>query len=91
MVEANTRLRRQPDAAWRKIKDQVVVVTPDDGTLHTLNGAASLIWESLDGELTIEDIAAKIVCEYEVNRGTALEDIRSFAEEMTSKNMVERL
>ena len=39
------RYRRNPQTAGRVIDGQAFVVTPDDNKLHTLNGAATLLWQ----------------------------------------------
>jgi len=47
MTPDTTRVQRQPDTAWRKIDEQVAIVTPDNGMLHLLNTTGSFLWNSL--------------------------------------------
>ena len=65
------RYRRNPQTAGRVIDGQAFVVTPDDNKLHTLNGAATMLWKLTAAGASIDDAAAALCTEYEVDLATA--------------------
>ena len=89
MTDKIDRLRRHPDAAWRKIDEQVVVVTPDDGKLHLLNDLASFLWEQLDAAQSIDALVRAVTDEYDVDENTARTDILDFFRDLISKNLLQ--
>lgn len=65
---------QHPNAAWREVAGEVVIISPEDSVLHELNETASFLWKLSTGERTAEEIAAQLEAEYDVNRDTALAD-----------------
>ena len=47
---------------WRRIEDEVVLITDDGLAVHVLNKTAAHIWELCNGEHGLSDIAES-VCE----------------------------
>lgn len=67
----------------RKIKDDSVIVPVNHDMsemdfLYTLNPTASFIWESINGENSLEDIAKKLEKEFEVDIEIARSDVADF-------------
>jgi len=44
---------QNPRVAWRVYEGEAVIISPDDSSLHSLNGMGTLIWESADGRTTL--------------------------------------
>lgn len=80
---------RHPDAAWRKLDGQIVVVAPENGTLHLFNGAAGFLWEQLENRKTVQELADAILAEYDADADTALKDVEEFVSEMIEKKVIE--
>jgi hypothetical protein len=47
---------------WRRIEDDIVVITDDGLATHVLNKTAAFIWEQCNGERSVDQIAAQL-CE----------------------------
>ena len=75
--------------AFRVIEGQAFIVDPKDKVMHSLNPTATRIWQSLGQGKEPRDIARSIAEEFEVDAGRALEDVRSFLEELRSKQLLE--
>lgn len=73
-MKPSDRPQQHPNAAWRELQGEVVVISPEDSVLHELNETASFIWRHATGEHTAEEIAGRMADEYEVDRATALAD-----------------
>lgn len=73
--------------AYRVVEDSAVLVSPEDSQLYWLNPVASRVWELADGQNSIEDIAALLCQEYEVDRETAVRDTEEMVETFTAKQL----
>jgi coenzyme PQQ synthesis protein D (PqqD) len=87
-VNAHSFLRQHPNAAWREIEGEVVVISPEDSVLHELNATASFIWKQSEGAQTLEQIAVRMTEEFEVDRETALQDTVELANHLAGKNLL---
>ena len=89
MTDPAPRMRRNPQAAWRELDGQVMIVTPQDAMLHLLNSVGSFVWKQLDAPRSPADLAAAVCCEFDVDQDTALRDVEEFLALMRDKNMLE--
>jgi hypothetical protein len=79
---------QNPLAAWRELDGAVVIISPEDSVLHELNLTGSFIWKESTGNLTIEEIAARVAQEFAVEPSTALADTREFVAALLSKRLL---
>lgn len=77
-INDGTVIKHAGNAISREINGEVVLLTPEDSTVHVLDEVGSRIWELCDGDATIAAIADTIVAEYEVTREEAQADILEF-------------
>jgi hypothetical protein len=82
------RYRRNPQTAGRIIDGQAFVVTPDDNKLHTLNGAATMLWTLAAQGTSTEDAAAALLREYEVDDATARADAAACLEDLVARRIL---
>ena len=68
-------LVRNPNLAWREIEGEIVIISPQDSQVHELNETAGVIWKHADGATTLEEIAADVATEFEVDVNDARADI----------------
>ena len=76
------------EAIWRRIGDTIVVIKEDGLSSHVLNKTAAFIWELCDGNLDMEEIAAKIHQHFDVSLDNAQADVRSIIEELTTAGII---
>jgi hypothetical protein len=76
-----------PKVAFRNIQEQIVIVQPLEENILTLNVTGSFIWQQI-GNLTVEQIAAKVSEHFEVSDSEALADTVEFLETMAAKGLV---
>lgn len=73
---------RSQAVAARMMGGEIVVISPEDSSLFTLNPVASCIWNSADGDTTLEQIVRDKVCtEFQIGFDAALEDAAAFVNE----------
>lgn len=71
-----------PKTASRVFGDDAVVITPAENTVRMLNPVGSRIWQLADGNRTVEEIAAVLVQEFEVDDDEAAASTQRFIAEL---------
>jgi len=74
--------------AWREIDNETVIISPGESVMHELNDTGSLIWRSIDGHRTAEELAALLVEEYDVTMEVALADTLALLAELSSRKLL---
>ena len=80
---------RSDGVTARDIDEAFFIMDPRTSDLHSLNPVGARIWELVDGQRTVADIAAVIVAEYEVESGRAEGDVVEFLETLQTKKLVD--
>jgi hypothetical protein len=80
--------QQHPNAAWREMDGEVVIISPEDSVLHELNETASWIWKQATGGRSVEQIAHDLAEEYEVEPEVALADTFAILNHLESKKLV---
>jgi hypothetical protein len=84
-------IQRQSEVAWRLIDGEAVVITPVDSTMHSLNDTGTRIWEAIDGQRSLKQVANIVAAEFEVDRGRAEKDTLWFVECLAKKGLVDKV
>jgi hypothetical protein len=90
------RYERNPDFIFRRIVDELVLVpvrqdVVDMDCIYTLNPLGAFIWEKLDGPITLGNLQAAIVEEYDVEPEAAAADLREFLHDLETAGAVRRV
>jgi hypothetical protein len=80
-------LSHSPTIVTRKTGNEYVLVPVSDNiadmnSVFTLNETGAFIWEQIDGIKTVEEIISLLVKEYEIDNGSAEQDVFSFIENL---------
>jgi len=87
-VEQTFVATRDPELVWRPLDDELVIVRPADGQIRVLNGVGSFIWQLLDGQRAVCNLAEMVADEYQVSPGEAELDIGAFLGELADDGLV---
>jgi hypothetical protein len=87
-VDLQARPRQNLDTASRSIDDATYVLDPETSELHAFNEVGGRIWELIDGERSLQDVAAAIADEYEVDPAVAQADVLEFVRTLQEKDLV---
>jgi len=79
-----------PEVAHREIEGQLLLLTPDDDVLYTLNGSGKLAWEMLKRGAGVGQIAARIATTYGISVESAGRDVAEFCEELQRRGILVR-
>jgi len=87
-VTPHDRPLQHPNAAWREVEGEVVIISPEDSVLHELNETASFLWKLSTGERTTAEIARRMEEEYAVDGPTALADACELLTHLEAKELL---
>ena len=79
---------QNPRAAWRVYDGEAVIAAPDDSTLHTLNVAGTLIWESADGVTALADVVRRVSRAFDVPLDVSERDVAAFVETLRDRGLL---
>jgi len=88
MVAANGIWQKNPALAWREIENETVIISPAESVMHELNDTGSLLWRSIDGRRSAEDLAALLAEQYEVSARVALADTLELLDELSRRRLL---
>ena len=87
-MDLDTKLSIPPQVMSRLVGDETVLLDLESGMYFGLDGAGKRIWESIGEGLTLGEIAARIVSEYEVEEEQARTDLIQFASELLERGLL---
>ncbi len=96
MTGNNERFIRSQAVVARVVAGETLIVpvrakVGDLASIYSLNGTGTLIWRLLDSPRSIEEMAAAVAAEYNVDLVPAERDVNEFVNEMRGVGLVEVL
>jgi hypothetical protein len=93
-IDLNTLCSKSDGVVAREIEDEILIVPlvagigdPGD-ELYTLNPTGQAIWQQLDGERTLGEVAARLADEFGAPVGELEADVLGFATELTRRGLL---
>lgn len=77
---------KKPDVT--DLAGEKVMIDFETGKYFLLKGVANDIWDNLKSGITIKEICEKLLTEYEVDRQTCEENVKSFLEKMAQYQFI---
>lgn len=77
-----------PSVASRVYGSDAVIISPHEGMVRMLNPTATRIWQLADGSRSVDDIAAVLVEEYEVDHCQAQQAVTALLGELVDKGLI---
>lgn len=75
--------------ASRIIDNEAVVVIPEENIVNVLNKTGTRIWDLVDGERNLDEIATIIASEFGITYEEAYQDLMEFIKDLVDKGMME--
>lgn len=75
---------------WREIEDEVVAVDTRKSIYIAVNHSAAVLWPALASGATREQLVERLTDAFEIDRGSAEEDIDSFLGLLDEHDLLER-
>jgi hypothetical protein len=85
--------KKSGDIVYRKIAGESILVpirgsVADMQRLYALDEVAEYIWNCIDGESSVADVAAKIAEKFAIDDATAEKDVTAFIDELLENELV---
>ncbi len=87
-VEAASVCTRQPAAAFHRFGADTVVLDPTGTRLRGLNGTGARVWEMLDGQRTLRQIAEMLAAEFQAPVNQVENEITAFVSLLAQKQLI---
>ncbi len=89
-ITKDTKIGRSDNQEHSYLDDEIVMMNVDNGNYYNFNEVGTRIWELIEEKsLTIEELAEKIITEFDVDKETCIKDIIKFAEYIYGQGLVE--
>jgi Coenzyme PQQ synthesis protein D (PqqD) len=88
MIKTDSTPRPTPEAVHRNLSEGAVVLHLGSGQYHGLNPIGALIWELLDGERTVEEIAALVREQVDGAPAELRSEVASFIDGLRERGLV---
>jgi hypothetical protein len=87
-------LSKKNDVVQREVAGEVFLVPirghlADLQELFVLNETGRWIWEHLDGPCRLDELAMRMIAEFDVDKTTACEDLEEFAQNLVEAGLAE--
>lgn len=87
-------MKIQPGFVLKEVADSFVIVPTgsnivDFSAMITINETGAFLWNCLNEDVTDEELCDKLCAEYDIDRETALSDIKEFTGTLKSKKVIE--
>lgn len=82
------------DVVSREIEGELIIVPITSGIgdledeLYTLNDTGRAIWEKLDGQRTLDEIAASLIQDYDGQKDQIVSDVVGLVQELARRKIV---
>ena len=87
-LSLNSKVRVNSEILSREVDGEMVILDLSENAYFGLNEVGTLIWQSLQSGMALQEIASKITEEYEVESDEASRDLLNVLGELQSKGMV---
>lgn len=69
------RWERKPDVVTTDLDDELVLLDPSTGSLHTMNDTGRVVWNAIAHPATVESVVESITATFDVDEATATADV----------------
>jgi hypothetical protein len=82
-------IQRNRRTAWRRVEDEVVIVSSETNALTILNETAGRVWELLGEPRTYEELATALSLEFDVEVGQARRDVADLVADLRLSKLID--
>jgi hypothetical protein len=80
----------KPGIMHREVEGQILILTPREEFLYTVNDSGKMLWQLLVKGATEKKLAAALVKEYGLGEKDALRDVKMFLQTLRAKGILAR-
>jgi coenzyme PQQ synthesis protein D (PqqD) len=79
---------RDADLHWREIDGEVIALEARGSTYLAANGAGTVLWRTLVGGATRDQLIDELVATYDIDRGRAAADVDVFLRQLADQGLL---
>ncbi|WP_295430003.1 PqqD family protein [uncultured Thiodictyon sp.] len=87
-VTLNARVRISPEVLHQQVRDEVVILDLGGEQYYGLNAVGSRIWDLLDGDHTLGQVAEIITREFDAPAAQVQDDLRALLDTLVAAGLV---
>jgi hypothetical protein len=72
---------------YRKVEESILIITPWDNAMHTLDDVGALIFDLLLSNKSNHDIANEIIDKYDIDIDTAENDLKELIDSLIKREI----
>jgi len=91
LAMGNMRYHKRSDVVVQGVEGEVLLLDMKGNKLHQLNQTATLLWDAMDGEMSVADLAALLVDKFGIDEAQALNDVSRTMEVLREAGLVEKV
>ncbi len=88
LLTPTSRLRRTPGVEATTLGRELVLLDASGRTLRGLNGTGAFIWEALDGQKTLEEVARALAEQYQQAPDRVQPEVEAFVLDLLQKGLL---
>jgi hypothetical protein len=90
VIDGSAVIVRNPRVEFRKLADAggAVLLNLDTAAYHGLNETGSLIWETVDQGMTLEDLVPRVASFFEDAPPSLADEIAAFVEDLVDRDLL---
>ncbi len=88
MRSAETAPFHGPDVIWRKMGEETVLLNSRSENYYSLNEVGTRVWELIDGQATVREIASRIAEQYDAPVEEIEKDVVALLQELREQELV---
>lgn len=82
-------IKKSPKVNWRKVEEEGVLLNIDNGEYFRLSKVGTEIWEEIERNKTIKEMALAIAKKYDISDKRAFSDVLIFIKKLLRYGVVE--
>lgn len=79
---------RTEDVAWREVEGEVLLLNLHTSRYFTVNASAAVLWRTLDGGATRDELVNALIDEFDLPREQAATDVDAFVAHARQNGLV---
>ena len=90
IINKRSKIKTIDKVAQRLFEERMLVITPQDSTLHRFNEVGTFIWQTLENPKTVEEIIARVCDHFDCDEKDHVDtDVVKFIDKLARKRVVE--
>ncbi len=88
MIKLNSIIKQRDDILVQNLDEDIVMANIDNGHYYGVDQSSKRIWDLMEKPISVADLCARVLKEYEVDQATCEADVLSFVNELEREGLI---